>query len=132
MSLEECFKPMIDAINKTVEGINMNKQIGRNLKALRLSRGLSQEAAANEIGITFQQWQKYENGDNKLGGHRMGDACIALSCEPNELFKGCLGTYPADVKQNDAYARTQTEVKLLQAVRNKPAKYVKALLEVVS
>ena len=42
------------------------KTIGRNLKRLRLEHGLTQKNVAHRLGISFQQMQKYESGQNKL------------------------------------------------------------------
>ena len=42
------------------------KKIGRNLKRLRLENGLTQKDIANVLGVSFQQVQKYETGQNKL------------------------------------------------------------------
>ncbi|MFD0387493.1 helix-turn-helix domain-containing protein [Tistrella bauzanensis] len=40
----------------------INQAIGRRIRALRLARGLSQEACSSRLGISFQQLQKYEKG----------------------------------------------------------------------
>ena len=132
-ALAPCLQPAIDAINKNIEEQqmnDMNKQIGKNLNALRLSRGMSLEQLGHGMGVSFQQAQKNISGENKLGGHRLGAACIALECTPDDLYAGCLPSLPQKIA-NDAYARTHSEVELLRAVRKKDAKYVKALLEVV-
>lgn len=49
---------------------------GARLKAWRISKGLSQEAAGELLGVTFQQWQKYEMGLNSISAvalHTLGD-----------------------------------------------------------
>lgn len=38
--------------------------VGRNIRVLRLDRGLSQTELGRRIEVTFQQIQKYENGTN--------------------------------------------------------------------
>ena len=43
-----------------------NKQIGANLKRLRLLAGLSQKQISGILGITYQQVQKYETGKSRL------------------------------------------------------------------
>jgi transcriptional regulator with XRE-family HTH domain len=43
-----------------------DKAIGNRLRALRLDRGISQQAVADELGLSFQQIQKYEKGTNRL------------------------------------------------------------------
>lgn len=45
--------------------------IGRNLKNLRLTNGVSQQDIAAFLGITFQQVQKYESGRNRLSAERL-------------------------------------------------------------
>ena len=41
------------------------------MRALRMSRGLSQTELANRIGVTFQQVQKYESGSNRISVGRL-------------------------------------------------------------
>lgn len=45
--------------------------IGRNLKQLRLSKGMTQSNLAEALGLTFQQVQKYETGANRISGSRL-------------------------------------------------------------
>ena len=42
------------------------KIVGKNLRSLRASYGFTQKTIANELGVSFQQVQKYETGQNKL------------------------------------------------------------------
>ena len=42
-------------------------EVGHRIRIERLSRGLSQTALANQLGVTFQQVQKYEKGVNRVG-----------------------------------------------------------------
>lgn len=44
--------------------------IGQRIRVRRQLLGLSQEALAKKIGITFQQVQKYERGMNRIGASR--------------------------------------------------------------
>jgi transcriptional regulator with XRE-family HTH domain len=46
-------------------------EVGRLVRALRMSRGLSQTELANQIGVTFQQVQKYEQGANRISMGRL-------------------------------------------------------------
>lgn len=59
--------------------------VGLKLKEARLKRGLSQERLAEEMGITFQQIQKYEKGLNRIGASRLWDLAQVLG-EPIEYF----------------------------------------------
>jgi transcriptional regulator with XRE-family HTH domain len=44
----------------------IDREIGRNIRQLRLTAGLPQQEVAAVLGVTFQQVQKYENGSNRL------------------------------------------------------------------
>jgi len=43
-----------------------DKTLGKNLKTLRMSAGMSQKELGVLLGVTFQQVQKYESGRNRL------------------------------------------------------------------
>lgn len=61
---------------------------GANLRRIRIHRGMSQEALAEHLGITFQQVQKYEKGANRMSISRALMACRALSCTLQDLVPG--------------------------------------------
>ena len=45
--------------------------VGKRLRLRRTMMGLSQEAIAKAVGITFQQEQKYEKGANAMNANRL-------------------------------------------------------------
>ena len=50
---------------------SVDKAIGRRVRIARNMLGISQERLADQIGLTFQQVQKYEKGSNRISGSRM-------------------------------------------------------------
>ncbi|MDR1983131.1 MAG: helix-turn-helix domain-containing protein [Holosporaceae bacterium] len=50
---------------------DIDKLIGQNLRYARRHRNVTQEKLAEELGITFQQVQKYEKGENKIFTSRL-------------------------------------------------------------
>jgi transcriptional regulator with XRE-family HTH domain len=50
---------------------NIDAHVGKRLRLRRTTMGLSQEAAAKAVGITFQQVQKYEKGANAMNSNRL-------------------------------------------------------------
>jgi transcriptional regulator with XRE-family HTH domain len=44
----------------------LQRIVGRMIRARRNLAGVSQQTLANHLGVTFQQIQKYEKGDNRL------------------------------------------------------------------
>ena len=49
----------------------IDKVIGRNIRIHRLAKKLSQTELGDELGVSFQQVQKYENGTNRVGSGRL-------------------------------------------------------------
>lgn len=63
----------------------IDKEIGARIRARRNVLGLSQERLGDELGLTFQQVQKYEKGTNRVSGSRLVHLCSILKTSPNEL-----------------------------------------------
>ena len=61
--------------------------VGRRIRAARLAAGLSQERLGNELGVTFQQVQKYEKGSNRVGASRLSDAAKVLAVPVSFFFE---------------------------------------------
>jgi len=55
-----------------------DKVIGQRLRARRLEQHVSQAALAEKIGVSFQQVQKYEKGENRIGITRLAQAAEIL------------------------------------------------------
>jgi transcriptional regulator with XRE-family HTH domain len=62
--------------------------VGRRLRQKRTFLGLSQEAVGKQIGVTFQQIQKYERGINRMGASRLYDFAKALGVQVSYFFEG--------------------------------------------
>jgi transcriptional regulator with XRE-family HTH domain len=96
--------------------------IGQKVRALRLDRGLSQGGLADQIGITFQQVQKYENGANRISAGRLLRIAAALHV-PVTTF------YDTAARKGDhsfTYLRQKGAVRLVRAyteIGERAAKY---------
>lgn len=62
--------------------------VGKQLRVQRVIMGLSQEALARAVGITFQQVQKYERGVNRLSASRLFDFARVLGVPVSFFFEG--------------------------------------------
>ena len=62
--------------------------VGRRLRLKRTILGMSQEAVGKQIGVTFQQIQKYERGINRMGASRLYDFARALGVQIAYFFEG--------------------------------------------
>jgi transcriptional regulator with XRE-family HTH domain len=50
---------------------NIDVEVGRLVRVQRIAKGLSQTELGTEIGVTFQQVQKYESGANRISMGRL-------------------------------------------------------------
>ena len=66
----------------------VDKLVGRNIRVLRLAKGLSQTELADELGVTFQQVQKYEKGTNRVGSGRLLKISGILGVKITDFFEG--------------------------------------------
>src|SRR5437667_10054023 len=67
---------------------SIDKLVGRNIRIQRLAKGLSQTALANQLGVTFQQVQKYEKGVNRVGAARLTKIAEVLGIDVGTFFTG--------------------------------------------
>ncbi|MFZ4540472.1 MAG: helix-turn-helix domain-containing protein [Rickettsiales bacterium] len=73
----------------------VDTHVGRRLRQKRTFLGLSQESVGKQIGVTFQQIQKYERGINRMGASRLYDFAKALGVQVSYFFEG-YGDYAAE------------------------------------
>ncbi len=50
---------------------DVDVRIGRNVEALRILQGYTQGDLADVLGVSFQQFQKYEKGQNRISAGRL-------------------------------------------------------------
>jgi transcriptional regulator with XRE-family HTH domain len=61
-------------------------EVGQRIRIQRLSTGLSQTTLADQLGVTFQQVQKYEKGVNRVGAGRLTKIAKVLGVPVTTLF----------------------------------------------
>ena len=62
--------------------------IGKNLKRIRKFLGLSQTKMGTIIGVSFQQMQKYENGQNRLPAEKIYYISVLFDVPLVSFFSG--------------------------------------------
>ncbi len=60
--------------------------VGGRVRELRIRAGLSQVELGREIGVSFQQVQKYENGANRMGASRLCQVAATIGVPVATLF----------------------------------------------
>jgi transcriptional regulator with XRE-family HTH domain len=96
---------MIAAVNgltrsKTIESKSMiykkipheiDRHVGQRIRMRRLLAGLSQTELGNALGVSFQQVQKYENGNNRIASSRLVAVARVLECPIAWFYAGAPG-----------------------------------------
>ncbi|MFW6027818.1 MAG: helix-turn-helix domain-containing protein [bacterium] len=66
----------------------IDQYVGERVRIRRVSLGLSQQAVAGRLGLTFQQVQKYEKGKNRIGSSRLYQLAKLLNVDVGWFFEG--------------------------------------------
>jgi transcriptional regulator with XRE-family HTH domain len=82
------FKIDIEAEMKKRSGEPRDAEIGRRVRTLRLQRGLSQTKLGDNLGLTFQQVQKYEKGVNRISAGRLQKIAEVLDAPITFFYAG--------------------------------------------
>lgn len=77
----------------------MDVHVGGRVRMRRMLLGMSQEKLGEQLGLTFQQVQKYEKGVNRIGASRLFELAKVLGV-PVQFFydeapSGAMGHAPA-------------------------------------
>ncbi len=94
-------------------------EIGKRIRAQRIIAGMSQSALGDQLGVSFQQVQKYEKGMNRIGGARLVQIAKALETSPSALLDTPEGTNN-DTMTIMAFMTTRQGVSLARAFMKIP------------
>ncbi len=62
--------------------------VGKKIRQRRWLTGMTQQQLAEQVGIKFQQIQKYETGANRVSASRLWDISDALDVPVSFFFEG--------------------------------------------
>ena len=62
--------------------------VGKRIRHRRWLVGMTQQQLAEQVGIKFQQIQKYETGANRVSASRLWDIADALDVSVSFFFEG--------------------------------------------
>lgn len=75
--------------------------VGSRVRLRRLLVGMSQDRLGEELGVTFQQVQKYERGANRIGASRLFQMSRVLSVPVAFFFEGMEGSQASGFAEGD-------------------------------
>jgi transcriptional regulator with XRE-family HTH domain len=89
--------------------IDFDVEIGRRLRVQRVQRALSQTELADAVDVSFQQIQKYENGQNRISAGKLILIARALEVPISVFFDGLEDEADMDAARiaNAAYREIQ-------------------------
>ncbi len=69
-----------------MQSIEKKLKLGKKLKKIRIENGIKQKQLALKLGISFQQLQKYESGENRITAGRLWQISQILQVEIQSFF----------------------------------------------
>lgn len=111
----------------------IDKHVGARIRLRRKILGMSQVTLADALGLTFQQVQKYERGDNRISASKMYEAARCLGVTTSYFFEG-LGDNDSAETMSDPQAvffAIQGADDLAKVYRTLPAEKRAALIGMV-
>jgi transcriptional regulator with XRE-family HTH domain len=66
----------------------LDRFVSEKVRARRKEIGMTQQALASSIGVTFQQLQKYEKGTNRISAGRLLTIARVLKMPVARFFDG--------------------------------------------
>ena len=108
----------------------MDIALGAAVRIRRRTLGISQEALAEQCGVSFQQIQKYENGANRISFSRLVQIARALQCRVVDLMDVLDSPERETTADLDMLTRMRTPgaVELLNAYERMPPEARTALV----
>jgi transcriptional regulator with XRE-family HTH domain len=81
----------------------VDRHVGVRVRLRRQMMGMSQEKLGEELGVTFQQVQKYERGANRIGAGRLWHLARVLEVPVSFFFDGVstTGEQPTGFAEGD-------------------------------
>ncbi len=77
----------------------VDTHVGSRIRLRRQSIKMSQEKLGDELGVTFQQVQKYERGANRVGASRLWRLAEVLTVPIAFFFEGLTGENKYDTAE---------------------------------
>lgn len=97
---------------------HVDVHVGKRVRHRRWLIGMTQQQLAQQVGIKFQQIQKYETGANRISASRLWDIAEALDVPVSFFFDGLEETQKADAEKKSVPADLMGDKEALDLVRS--------------
>ncbi|SFT46545.1 helix-turn-helix domain-containing protein [Sedimentitalea nanhaiensis] len=92
--------------------------VGKRVRHRRWLIGMTQQQLAEQVGIKFQQIQKYETGANRVSASRLWDIADALDVPVSFFFEGLQGDEKPEDSKTTLPADLMADKEALDLVRS--------------
>ena len=92
--------------------------VGKRIRHRRWMNGTTQQQLAEQVGIKFQQIQKYETGMNRVSASRLWDIAKVLNVPVSFFFEGLDAQPQADAGKSDMPGDILTDKEALELLRS--------------
>ncbi len=93
--------------------------VGSRVRLRRMLIGMSQEKLGSEMGLTFQQIQKYEKGTNRIGASRLYHLSKVLDVPVQFFFENAPVDGVESETTNKGFAEDKTESFILEFLNSR-------------
>lgn len=97
---------------------HVDVHVGKRVRHRRWLIGMTQQQLAQQVGIKFQQIQKYETGANRISASRLWDIAEALDVPVSFFFEGLEETQKDDANKKSVPADLMGDKEALDLVRS--------------
>ncbi|MDA7967096.1 helix-turn-helix transcriptional regulator [Ruegeria sp.] len=97
---------------------HVDVHVGKRVRHRRWLIGMTQQQLAQQVGIKFQQIQKYETGANRISASRLWDIAEALDVPVSFFFEGLEETQKTDAEKKSVPADLMGDKEALDLVRS--------------
>lgn len=108
--------------------------VGKRIKQLRWLKGMTQQQLAKQVGVKFQQVQKYETGANRVSASRLWQLSEALNAPVSFFFEGFPEDKPSrklrGLSENDLFNEREV-LELVRGYYALPASFRRYILDLV-
>lgn len=92
--------------------------VGKRIRHRRWLVGMTQQQLAEQVGIKFQQIQKYETGANRVSASRLWDIADAMGVQVSFFFEGLEAEARTDQATSSVPADLMGDKEALDLVRS--------------
>lgn len=71
---------------KSIKSTDIDAHVSRRFRELRKAGGMTQQRLAAKVGVSWQQIQKYDSGQNRISAGRLYAIARALGVPVQDFF----------------------------------------------